>query len=76
MSKSSCRMLRGGEGQAFFKTVVIRKEPEPQSVISAPEGHLISAARLWLPNNGLKPSVHIDAFLENTISKFELQEDL
>ncbi len=35
----------------FFKSVINRKEPEPQFVISAPApGYLISAPRLRLPN--------------------------
>ncbi len=61
-----------------LSSVVIRKEPEAQFVISAPApgGNLISAARLRLHNTNLKPSVHIDVILENTISKFELHEDL
>ncbi len=34
--------------------LIIRKEPEPQLVISAPAsgGNLISAPRLWLRNTG------------------------
>ncbi len=43
----------------FFKSVVNRKEPEPQFVISAPGGNLISVSRLWYHNTSLPSPANI-----------------